>query len=147
MIYKIAFTAAFGLVLGFAGGYDWAKQKIKNCFCALLLVLGIIHLAHTGFNINVVADAICGLLAAGIPLLIISLWKNGLGGGDIKLVSAGGFILGTFPSLLALLFSNAIFIVVWVILRVRKKADTNTRLPYGPCYAIAALTAAILCGK
>lgn len=146
MIYKIAFTSAFGVILAFAGGYDCAKRKIKNSFCILLLMLGIVHLIHTGFNLIAIADAAGGLLVAGIPLLLISFWKNGLGGGDIKLAAAGGFILGTFPSLLALLFSNAIFIIVWLILRISRKANITTRLPYGPCYAIAALTAAILCG-
>jgi prepilin signal peptidase PulO-like enzyme (type II secretory pathway) len=145
LFWKIAIVSAMALILGFAGCGDWLTGHIGNMYCVLLLLLGVIRLLYIGLNAGNIINALGGLIVSGVPMLIIAVKCDGFGGGDVKLSGAGGFILGLCPSLLALLLSSAFFIAFWAIKHYKGKVHKRTYIPFGPFYAVAAVTAAIFC--
>ncbi len=145
MFWHIALAAIFGLVLGLAAAWDLCTGEILNRYAVLLLGLGAVHLLIKGCSWNSLGDCLAGSGVAAGLMLVIALINDGFGGGDIKLVGAGGFYLGFIPSLFALLLSCLIAAAAWIILRQRGKATLSTKMKYGPCYAIGAVISAILC--
>lgn len=146
MFWHIALAAIFGLVLGLAAAWDLCTGEILNRYAVLLFCLGIVHLLIIkGYSWNSFGDCLAGGGTAAGMMLVIALMNDGFGGGDIKLVGAGGFYLGFMPSLFALLLSCLIAAAAWIILRQRGKVTLSTKMKYGPCYAIGAVISAILC--
>lgn len=145
MILKIAFYGIFGLLLGIAAGEDLMRRKICNMSWILILALGILRIWHIGFSPGIILNAVGSLLLIGGLMLIITAKTNGFGGGDIKLAAAGSLVLGLYPSILALLLSCVFFIAFWTVNKIQKEANTHTKLPFGPCYAVAAIITAIFC--
>lgn len=85
---------------------DGRKRIIPDSICLLTAAAGLISFSPA---------QLAGVLAA-LPLLIAALIRpDGMGGGDIKLTAAAGFVLGFWPGLwglalgllLAVLFSCA----------------------------------------
>ncbi|HZK35160.1 MAG TPA: A24 family peptidase, partial [Bacillota bacterium] len=90
-------------------------------------------------------DAIIGLLVGGGSFLTIALLsklilkKDGIGGGDIKLMAMIGALLGWKLTVLTIFLSAYIAGILgggMLILKIKKKGEY---LPYGPFIAIAAV--------
>ncbi|PKM83457.1 MAG: prepilin peptidase [Firmicutes bacterium HGW-Firmicutes-13] len=79
------------------------------------------------------ADALGGAFLGGGLLLLASLIsRGGMGGGDIKLMFAAGFYLGTILTGLALFLgfiSGSVVGIVLILLKVKKRKDY---IPFGP---------------
>ena len=93
-------------------------------------------------------DALLGLLAGGAPLLAIDvisrmiLRKDGMGGGDVKLMAMAGLFLGWKAVLLALMLAVLAAGLTGIVLlaaRVLKKGDY---FPFGPFLAAGCFFAA-----
>ena len=86
----------FGLLLACAALWDMKEREIPNLIPAMILVCGLIELRP--------AASVAGLLVTGGPYLLAALLTHGktlaIGGGDIKLMGACGFVLGVWPGLL-----------------------------------------------
>jgi leader peptidase (prepilin peptidase)/N-methyltransferase len=81
----VAHAALFCCLLLAASVWDIRKRIVPDTLCALIFCTGL--LAYT-------PDKLSGILLA-LPLLIAALIKEGgMGGGDIKLTAAAGFVLG-----------------------------------------------------
>ncbi|NLA27582.1 MAG: prepilin peptidase, partial [Firmicutes bacterium] len=83
-------------------------------------------------------DAALGLLAGGgIALLIVLVSRGGMGGGDVKLLAALGFLTGWLD--LLLLFTLAVLTgaAAGVILIVFGKKTGKTALPFGPFISLS----------
>lgn len=145
MFWHIALSSLFALILGLAAAWDLCTGQILNRFSVLLLALGVIRFIIAGVSFGRFLDALGGLAIAAGLMLVISLISDGFGGGDIKLVGAGGFYLGLLPSMFALIISCVLFVFIWLILRCAGKAELNSRMKYGPLYAIGAVISAVLC--
>lgn len=97
-------------------------------------------------------DALLGLLIGGGVLLAIALVyelitkREGMGGGDIKLLAMIGGFLGWKSLLFILLFSSLFGAVVGLTLIVIKKQDMKYAVPFGPFLA-AAVVAYIFWGE
>ena len=85
----------FGLLLLSAAVWDMRNREIPNLIPALLLLCGLI-----GFR---PAASAAGLLLVGGPFLLaaVLIKRDGfaIGGGDVKLMGACGFVLGVWPGL------------------------------------------------
>jgi leader peptidase (prepilin peptidase)/N-methyltransferase len=85
-------------ILIYAGYYDAKSKVIPDMVHILIAVTSIIE-----FN---PVRAIIGLFAGLVPFLVIGVVSGGIGGGDIKLMGASGFVLGywgvTMASLIGL---------------------------------------------
>ena len=83
----------FGLLLACAALWDMKEREIPNLIPAMILVCGLIELRP--------AASVAGLLVTGGPYLLAALLTHGkalaIGGGDIKLMGACGFVLGVWP--------------------------------------------------
>ena len=133
-------------------------------FIAALLVITFIDIDHRiipdiislpgiplGFLASLIlpqlkwSDSLIGILAGGGSLLAIA-WgyqlitgKDGMGGGDIKLLAMIGAFLGWKGVLFTIMASSLIGTVVGIILMLRARKGIKMALPFGPFLAIGAI--------
>ena len=82
---SVAQAALFCCLLLAASVWDLRKRIVPDTLCVLIFCLGLPTLTP---------DKLSGVLLA-LPLLIAALVKEGgMGGGDIKLTAAAGFVMG-----------------------------------------------------
>jgi len=90
-------------------------------------------------------EALIGLLIGGGVLLTIALVyelitkREGMGGGDIKLLAMIGGFLGWKSLIFVLLFSSLTGAVIGITAMIIKKQDTKYAVPFGPFLSAAAL--------
>ncbi len=91
-------------------------------------------------------DSLLGLLAGGGSLYIVGLIyyllkkKEGMGGGDIKLLAMIGALLGWKGVLFTIFVSSALGTVIGFILILSRKKDMTLAIPFGPFLSIAAIS-------
>ncbi len=82
---SVAQAALFSILLSVASLWDIRKRIVPDALNALILCVGLLTFTPV---------KLFGILL-GLPLLIAALLKEGgMGGGDIKLSAAAGFVLG-----------------------------------------------------
>jgi leader peptidase (prepilin peptidase) / N-methyltransferase len=133
-------------------------------FAAVLIVISFIDLDHQiipdilslpGIPIFFLAavfivkvpwhEALIGLLIGGGVLFLIAFvyeWitkREGMGGGDIKLLAMIGGFLGWKSLIFVLLFSSLAGAVVGITAMIIKKQDMKYAVPFGPFLSAAAI--------
>lgn len=90
-------------------------------------------------------DSLIGILAGGGSLYAVA-WgyeritgKEGMGGGDIKLLAMIGAFIGWQGVLLTIFMGSAIGTLVGLIDMRAKKKDMKMRIPFGPFLALGAI--------
>ncbi|MCF8055488.1 MAG: prepilin peptidase [Desulfocapsa sp.] len=151
-----ALVQKFGLSIDTAGYF---------LFCAALLAIIWIDIRHqiipdvislpgiiVGLLFSLVSPtlhwkaSLFGILAGGGVLYAIALlyflWRkvDGMGGGDIKLLAMIGAFLGWQALPFVILGSSLSGTVVGVLAMIKQKKGGQTRIPFGPFLAIAALS-------
>ncbi len=115
---------------------DLDSKKIPNLFIGVIFAWALLwQLLSSGRSWG---DAALGLLAGGgIALLIVLVSRGGMGGGDVKLLAALGFLTGWLD--LLLLFTLAVLTgaAAGVILIVFGKKTGKTALPFGPFISLS----------
>ncbi|MDO4291754.1 MAG: A24 family peptidase [Eubacteriales bacterium] len=90
---QILLEAVFTALLLLAAGWDFARRRIPDG-----VVLGIALTGAAAFWVMPqigAAERFVGLWAVSVPVLLLTLLRPGaFGGGDIKLLAAGGLFLG-----------------------------------------------------
>lgn len=90
-------------------------------------------------------DSLFGILLGGGSLWLVAVMyelltkKEGMGGGDIKLLAMLGAFLGWKAILPIIFISSLIGSLVGVPLMLVKKADSKLAIPFGPFLALGAL--------
>ena len=91
-------------------------------------------------------DAIWGLVAGGGSLLAIA-WiysmltkKEGMGGGDIKLLAMIGGFLGWKGVLFTIFISSAVGTLVGIVIMLQTRKGMKLAVPFGPFLSIGAIT-------
>jgi leader peptidase (prepilin peptidase) / N-methyltransferase len=163
-------TGILTLILFLEFGLTW-KFFAFFMFFAVLIVITFIDLDHQiipdvltlpGIPVFFLAavfvvklpwkDALWGVLIGGGVLLAIALVyelitkREGMGGGDIKLLAMIGGFLGWKSLLFILLFSSLFGAIVGLTLIIIKNQDMKYAVPFGPFLA-AAVVAYVLCGE
>lgn len=95
-------------------------------------------------NVNEGLDAIFGMLAgfgifmaiAGLSLLLYK--KEGMGGGDIKLMGVLGLYVGLFNNIQIFILSFFFAAVISITLLVTKRKKGDDYIPFGPFIVLAA---------
>ena len=144
----------FGLLLACAALWDMKEREIPNLIPAMILVCGLIELrpaasVAVGFQAGrrgADQRVGAGLLVTGGPYLLAALLTHGktlaIGGGDIKLMGACGFVLGVWPGLLHSILSLILAVLTGVMLfGVRRQDFSSIRLPLAPFFCIGGVTA------
>lgn len=116
---------------------DFKHQIIPDSMWITVLIGGVIvyadEIVRDGFNIKSLVNRLIGFFCVSIFLLLIGmLYKGGMGGGDIKLMAAAGFLLGWQNIILALMAGALIGVIYLGITRSLKKGDMKKAVPFGP---------------
>ena len=108
-------------------------------------IVGIIlAFIKTSFNISLGLDSILGMLVgffifltiAGLSILLFK--REGMGGGDIKLMGVIGLYLGLFNNIQVFILSFLIAAVISIFLLVTKIKQGDDYIPFGPFIVLAA---------
>lgn len=91
-----------------------------------------------GFDLKCFLTRFIGIFAAsGILLILALITKGGMGGGDIKLMAACGFLLGWKQVLLALVMGAAIGTLYLLFTALKNKGKVPRKVPFAPHLSIA----------
>lgn len=133
-------------LLGFVGAttalivaafIDFKHQIIPDSMWITVFIGGILvyadEIIRGGFTIEGLINRLIGFFCVSIFLLVIGMiYKGGMGGGDIKLMAAAGFLLGWKNIIIALMFGSVIGVIYLGITRSLKRADMKKAVPFGP---------------
>lgn len=123
----------FGQVLLFAAEYDIATHTVPDYVPVLILLVGLVEVEF--------APAFLGLILVSLPFLAAALIREGsIGGGDIKLMGACGFVLGVRRGYAALMLG--LFLAVAFQAAFVKKKDKGFAL--APYLAVGCLLARLI---
>ena len=144
------FYALMASVLIAIGFIDLKEMIIPDSLVISILVLSIVHKALNYFIYDIrlnILDSILGLLiAGGLFLLIVIISKGGMGGGDITLIGALGFVLGIPMILLNILLSFILGAMISIFLLATKLKTKKDPIPFGP-FIIFAFFIVLLYGQ
>lgn len=113
--------------------HDMRRREIPNVFLFAIALLGFFT-TSTGWNRQTWAESFGGF-AVGLLLSFTVYVFGGIGGGDVKVLSAMGLVLG-WRAELGVIFYVAIFGGIGAaIARWRKREE----YPYGPAIALGLL--------
>lgn len=134
---------------------------------SILIVLFAVDLEHrllhnvitlpgmvVGFAFSLVlppgpVDSLLGVLVGGGFLWLVGeayyrfAGREGMGGGDVKMLAMIGAFLGWKLALLTLILSSILGAIVGVIVLARHRGGLQLELPYGTFLSVAALTASL----
>ncbi|MCA9471294.1 MAG: A24 family peptidase [Nitrospirales bacterium] len=138
LIYAIFFSAL--LVITWI---DWDHQIIPDVISLPGILLGV--LAASTVLPTGLLNSIVGILVGGGVLLFMA-WlspylfgKEGLGGGDIKLLAMVGAFLGWQAALTTLMFASIVGSILGIILLSCKIVKRGQYIPFGPYLALGAI--------
>ena len=128
----------FGLLLLSAAVWDMRNREIPNLIPILLFLCGLI-----GFR---PAASTAGLLLVGGPFLLaaVLIKRDGfaIGGGDVKLMGACGFVLGVWPGLIQAVLSLSLAVLTGLVeCRLQKQPLSAVRLPLAPFFCFGGVSA------
>ncbi|AJP71456.1 prepilin peptidase [Sphingomonas hengshuiensis] len=139
-----AFGAVFGWLLLTLAALDLAAFWLPNRVTATLAVVGLAEGALGDWGPTLDDRLIGGAVGYGVLWLVAALYRRvrgrqGLGGGDAKMLGAIGLWLGWHALPLAVLVACAIGLVAVAAMTLAGRGpDARTRLPFGAMLAVAA---------
>jgi leader peptidase (prepilin peptidase)/N-methyltransferase len=105
----------------------------------------IFFFASFAFAAITYKDSLLGILAGGGSLLLIAVTynlltkKEGMGGGDIKLLAMIGAALGWKGVLFTIFIGSAIGTLIGIILMLRTRRGLKLAIPFGPFLSMGAI--------
>jgi leader peptidase (prepilin peptidase)/N-methyltransferase len=130
------FYALIASVLIAIAGIDLKEQIIPDSLVVSILVFEVLHKAANYFVIGHsprLVDSLLGLaVGGGIFLIIVLVSRGGMGGGDVTLIGALGFVLGFKYILLTIFFSFILGAIISVFLLATKLKTRKDPIPFGP---------------
>lgn len=123
---------------------DFQFQIIPDSMWVTVLLGGVLvyvqQLIDHGFVWQELVSRLVGIFtASGVLFVLAMLYKGGMGGGDIKLMAAAGFLLGWRNVLIALMLGAVVGTLWLAVTRTLKKSDMKKEVPFGPHLAIGIL--------
>lgn len=115
---------------------DLNEMIIPDVFVVIIIILSIVYKLinyfHYGLSPQLFNSLRGLLLAGGLFLIIISLSKGGMGGGDVTLIAALGFVLGIKYILLNIFLSFITGAIISIFLLATKIKTRKDPIPFGP---------------
>lgn len=157
-VYSIIFLLLSSILLAIIY-IDFEHQIIPDSLNIAIAVLGVSATVYSIFNPVVpgilgdftivwwerLAGGLGGglLFAAIFYLYLLIRKKEGLGGGDVKMIAALGFVLGYKLTILCIGFSAIFACIYLLIMKIAKKLDTDKPFAFGPFISAAAFASLI----
>jgi Flp pilus assembly protein protease CpaA len=124
--------------MGGAACFDFREKRIPNIFpvsmafgAVVLLALGFC-LKQNGAISHITTSVVASIGCAIVLVLAAILTKQGIGAGDIKLISALALLTGVY-SIIGVLFFGAISCSLFAIVSyIIKRKETSKSVPFGP---------------
>lgn len=139
---------------------DFEHQIIPDSLNIAIGILGVVATVYSIFdpivpcilgNFTIVWwERLAGGLGGGLfftAIFYFYLWirkKEGLGGGDVKLIAALGLILGYKLTILCIGFSAIFACLYLLVMKIAKKLEADKPFAFGPFLATAAFTSIIV---
>lgn len=114
---------------------DFEQYVIFNKMLKPFALLGILAAVH--LNLPLADRIIAAVAGGGIFLLISTLTKGGIGGGDVKLVFVLGLWLGTKNLLDVVLAASILGGIAAALLILSKQKNRKSYFAYGPYFTFA----------
>ena len=115
---------------------DLKEQLIPDSLVIAVLILSILHKTLLHFYEGIpfpFLDSLLGLLVAGgIFLLILFFSGGGMGGGDVTLIGALGFVVGLRSIFLVIFLSFLLGAIISVFLLATRLKSRKDPIPFGP---------------
>ncbi len=119
-------------LLGKIAYTDYRTHTIPDRYVLLTVLLGMIAFV-CGVPQIPLLSRLLGILAAGVPLLLLSILSPGaFGGGDIKFMAAAGFLLGAENGFRALILAFVIGGIYALVMVVIGRLSAGQRFAFGP---------------
>lgn len=138
-----AFLCIFHCILIVIGGIDAHTMEIPDILLIWLLIVSVLKIF---FMPSQLIDFVTGAFIISVPMLLISLFSSGFGGGDIKLCAAAGLFLGFKYIILGFLIACVIAAVYGSVLIILKLANRKSSIAFGP-FLSAGFIISILFGR
>lgn len=125
----------FSSLLLAASYTDIKKREIPDTVCVFLVLIGFLKFSYPN---------LLGIFIA-LPFLIAAMLKEkSIGGGDIKLTAAVGFVLGFWKGIYGLIIGLTLLILFYIILSIssiirKKQVAKNLSMPLAPFLGIGFL--------
>lgn len=127
-------VCCFLVTLLAAAVLDWKRNTIGNRFSVMIFLLGTA--AIWIFPEIPVCNRLLGTVVISVPMLLISVFVPGaFGGGDIKLMAAGGWLLGWKANVFAGATGLVAAGIFCVILLMMGKITRHEKIALGPFLA------------
>ena len=114
---------------------DFEQYMLFDAMTLPLAIIGAIFSWQENFSDCLTA----ALVGGGIFLLLSIISKGALGGGDIKLIFALGFWLGTEKLLNVVIYGTIFGGLAAILMILAKKKDRKSYFAYGPYFALTAI--------
>ena len=119
---------------------DWKSHLIRNKSVLVVFVMSVISMML--FPEISVIERVAGSLLISLPLLFLGICTHGgVGGGDIKLMTAAGFGLGLSEAWHAFvlgIFTCGAYVITMLLL---KKLDRKAEIALGPFLCLGLIAA------
>lgn len=123
----------FALILTFAAFHDLKTKEVPDIIHILIILTALID-----FNS---INSILGLFIVPLPFLIVAvILEGGIGGGDIKLMGACGFLLGASSGF----FASIVGLSIAVCVNLLKRKGKSHSFPLVPYLAIGCIVSYFL---
>lgn len=127
--------ALFSAICIVASLIDIKTLEIPDCCSFLIFILACI--TQTSWQ-----SFLSGMFIISLPLFLVTLFNQSIGMGDIKLVAAGGALLG--PDTVTVAFMLAIWSAsIYAFYLLFQKKSRKTRIPMAPFLSISMLISSL----
>lgn len=127
MIFKLAVI----ILIAAIAWKDWKTKRIPDKYVLYMFGAGIISIML--FPEILILRRMAGLFAVSVPLLVLAgIAPGSIGGGDIKIMAAGGFLLGAtgvWDAFVTGIMSAGVFVLILLIM---KKVHYKCEIALGP---------------
>lgn len=115
---------------------DFEQFMLFDAMTISLAIIGALFALN--MNLNFIEHILAAFIGGGSFLLLAILSKGALGGGDVKLIAALGFWLGS-KLLNVIIYGTVAGGIAAIILIFAKQKDRSSYFAYGPYFALSAI--------
>lgn len=129
---KCCIEISFIILLVIVSIYDLITKKIPNEFVLILLFLAIINLLSNNFTLRkIIEHTLYTIIFTFLLIIIRKITYNGIGFGDIKLLSTTTLYYGFIVSYFALFIATVLGILFLLAKKIFGDFDYK-RIPFAP---------------